>query len=406
MTKLEIIWQNVEKTLDDNNLAHTEVAKIISNKTNYKVAYAEAFIMATKNMVTGKPFTRNVGSKILETLAFNILKKYGNSVRKNILTALQLYMEYNSKKSTNSKAVKDLIEKISQNKKILLIKTGGTIGTSEKKGVRALSKTTHDLLFSLSPVSKDNFEIASPLNILSENLTVSDWQILLDYVKGVNFDDFCGVIITHGTDTLAYTSAFIALITRGLNIPIVMVASNHPLTDPRSNGATNFRDAVNLILSNRYVGTFVCFGGEIFEGETIQNWQPFNKTYTRFKSNNHLQKDYLCQYNLPLYKTLTTLKSGIVIMHPYPDINYNRINLSQVSAVIRTTYHSFTYSNQIELLKKRCAEHNVPLIVAPTKKNETTSYESKVDGLMEVPDTSLETVFAMAVCGMFTIQKS
>jgi len=295
-----------------------------------------------------------------------------------------------------------------QLKKTLLIKTGGTIGTSEKKGVRALDKTTHDLLFSLSPIKKSGFDIASPLNILSENLKVSDWQILLDYIKTVDFDNYRGVIITHGTDTLAYTAAFIALITKGLKLPIVLVASNHPLTDIRSNGAANFRDAVNLILSKRFLGTFVCFGGEVFEGETIQNWQPFAKTYTRFRSSNHLENNKMIQNkstNL-LYKSLITLKSGIVVMHPYPDINYSRINLNQVSVVIRTTYHSFTYSNQIELLKERCKEHNIPLIVAPTKKDTIASYESKVNELIEVPDTSLETVFAMAVCGMFTVMKN
>jgi len=286
------------------------------------------------------------------------------------------------------------------NKKLLLIKTGGTIGTSEKEGVRSLDKSTTDALFRLSVLSEDNFEVAAPLNILSENLKVSDWQILLDYIKSVNFNNYSGVIITHGTDTLAYTAAFITLITKGLNIPIVLVASNHPLSDARSNGAENFRDAVNLILSKKYIGTFVCFGGETFEGSTIQNWKPFEHSYTRFTSNNFRFLHTAAEKQL-LYKSLTTLQKNIVIMHPYPDVNYERIDLSRVSAVIRTTYHSFTYSNQIEILKERCKQANVPLIVAPTKSSSDAVYDSKIDGLIEVPDTSLETVFAMVVCGMF-----
>ena len=117
MTKLEIIWHNVEKSLDDDILVHAEIAKTISQETGYTVAYAEAFIMATKNMTDGKTITRIVGGKILENLAFKLLEKFGDSIRGNILSALQLYMGYEPNKLTNSKMIKDLIQKISgQNK--------------------------------------------------------------------------------------------------------------------------------------------------------------------------------------------------------------------------------------------------------------------------------------------------
>ena len=303
------------------------------------------------------------------------------------------------------------------------------MGTLEKDGVRGLAQNTDELLFKGTPFKQKDFDIVSPLNILSENLKIEHWQILLDFFKTIDFNNYSGVIITHGTDTLAFTAAFVAHITKGLSMPVVLIANNHPLPDPRANGRQNFIDAVNLILTKKHTGTFVCYGGKVFTGRRIQSWRPFENSYTNFSPVRPFQNVNIAEQGVdafndayadfpfelkrfageglledntkPLYKSLTTIKNHVLILYPYPGIDYERLQIENVDAIIHMTYHSLTYNNDVSILKERCKAKGIPLIVGPTRHGIIATYTSKVDGLIEVPNTSLETLFAMAVVGEF-----
>lgn len=56
-----------------------------------------------------------------------------------------------------------------------------------------------------------------------------------------------GIIVTHGTDSLAYTAAVLQYVFSYSHIPIVLVSSDYVLTEPRANGLTNFSHAVDFI---------------------------------------------------------------------------------------------------------------------------------------------------------------
>lgn len=53
-----------------------------------------------------------------------------------------------------------------------------------------------------------------------------------------------GVILTHGTDTLAYTANLLALALEGTALPVILVSSHTPPTDPAANGHRHFAAAV------------------------------------------------------------------------------------------------------------------------------------------------------------------
>ena len=65
--------------------------------------------------------------------------------------------------------------------------TGGTFSTVENNGVRSLGDTplNKSMLELVHPAS--SYDILQPLNVLSENITTKDWQILLDTFKAVDF---------------------------------------------------------------------------------------------------------------------------------------------------------------------------------------------------------------------------
>ena len=89
--------------------------------------------------------------------------------------------------------------------KILVIFTGGTISCREKAGVlNATADAPYSLLMRYQAIQGDVvFETASPLTILSENLLPDDWKTMADSIRKRMNGGYNGVVVAHGTDTLA-----------------------------------------------------------------------------------------------------------------------------------------------------------------------------------------------------------
>ena len=114
-------------------------------------------------------------------------------------------------------------------KKILVILTGGTIGSKvEGKIINTTAASSYRLLQLYNEKYADDteFEVIQPINILSENLTPVEWGVLCNCLLELDFEKYEGIIITHGSDTLSYTSALIGTMFENCSIPIVLVASN------------------------------------------------------------------------------------------------------------------------------------------------------------------------------------
>ena len=109
--------------------------------------------------------------------------------------------------------------------KILVIGLGGTIGS-----VAGESISLDDNCLKILDVTEHTnvqFDTVSPFKVLSENMTKALWQKLIDCLDEVDFSKYKGVIILHGSDTLAFTSAIIANAFADKNI--VLVASDKPV---------------------------------------------------------------------------------------------------------------------------------------------------------------------------------
>ena len=139
-------------------------------------------------------------------------------------------------------------------KKIFVIYTGGTICTTIKNGQKSTDATAAAALIEFYKNSdsfcKDDVHLESgkQFNILSENMTVKNWNLMLEtYRKNIGKDNFDGVIFAHGTDTLAYSSALFSLLLANTEIPVFFVSSNKRLDHPEANGNDNFRCAVECI---------------------------------------------------------------------------------------------------------------------------------------------------------------
>lgn len=124
--------------------------------------------------------------------------------------------------------------------KILIIGHGGTIAmTPSPKGLVA-TKSTGELL-EMVPTLSDlaDIELKQFDNIDSTNVNPNHWTSLIKEIaaQARNYD---GIIITHGTDTMAYTATALSLgLGEGLKIPIILTGSQLPMgsfpTDARIN---------------------------------------------------------------------------------------------------------------------------------------------------------------------------
>ena len=146
--------------------------------------------------------------------------------------------------------------------KILIISTGGTIGSKKDDNIHldAPFKVVHFADENL--IKGVEFSFSCPYTILSENMDFSHLQSLVDEIKESDSDN---IIILHGSDTLAFTSSFIANLFWDKNI--VLTASDKPIEDNSANGISNFNEALRHIKKGEK-GVFVSYDG-IFPADTI-----------------------------------------------------------------------------------------------------------------------------------------
>ena len=133
--------------------------------------------------------------------------------------------------------------------KIGVIFTGGTIGSQKgENGIAPSKEAPLRLLRDYAARTGDAycFETAGPDAILSENLTFAHICSVAAHVRA-KMDEWDGIIVTHGTDTLQYTGAALGYIFGLSSKPVVLVSANYPLDDARSNGLDNFCAAVAFL---------------------------------------------------------------------------------------------------------------------------------------------------------------
>ena len=78
-------------------------------------------------------------------------------------------------------------------------------------------------------------------------------------------EGFSAVVITHGTDTLAYTASMLSFMLRGIRIPVVLTGSQYPIAYPDSDGKSNL---TNALTAARELpgGVYICFGDRVILG--------------------------------------------------------------------------------------------------------------------------------------------
>ncbi len=150
-------------------------------------------------------------------------------------------------------------------KKILLIATGGTIASSEKGNGLAPSYDANALLKPI-PEIHDLCSITGKLimNIDSTNMHPRFW---VDIAKTIydHYHDYDGFVVTHGTDTMAYTAAGLSYMLQNIKKPVVLTGSQFSIEAVGTDAKQNIGDAIRFSLED-IAGVFIAFDGKIING--------------------------------------------------------------------------------------------------------------------------------------------
>lgn len=162
---------------------------------------------------------------------------------------------------------------------VVVLATGGTIAGA---GASAMNSATYSaakvpvdkLLAGLPELSKvANVRGEQVFQIASESFTNDNLLVLARRVSAlVKQADVDGVVITHGTDTLAETAYFLSL-TVHTNKPIVVVGSMRPGTALSADGALNLVNAVSVAAAKDAEGK----GVVVTMNDEIQSGRDVNK---------------------------------------------------------------------------------------------------------------------------------
>ncbi|MBR5329495.1 MAG: asparaginase [Firmicutes bacterium] len=302
-------------------------------------------------------------------------------------------------------------------KHILMIETGGTFATDLKEnGLRGIGNGS---VFDYDVVAKKvkeldySFESMRPFRILSENMTIPRLTSLASVFRNVDLSAYDAVIVTHGTDTLAYSVNLAAFLLGKIDIPFVFVSADRPLADPLSNGLDNFLGALDLINANEK-GVFAVYrngDGRVYVHRGGRLHQ-MDSLHPGFYSQNEVYYGEIVNGSFVCNEDPRNLKAqpdaegfapqklcdGILQIHAYPGLDYSRFSLDGVEAILHFTYHTGMYCadgdvSNLDSLLDRCGDIPV-VIVGGTKAEER--YESALQSghkLTFIDDVAGEAVY-------------
>jgi glutamyl-tRNA(Gln) amidotransferase subunit D len=130
---------------------------------------------------------------------------------------------------------------------VAIISTGGTIASrvDYRTGAVHPALTSDDILTVVPELSEiANIKTKVLFSLLSENIHASHWTQLAQVVAQHVLMGVDGVVICHGTDTMAYTSAALSFALQNLPVPVILVGSQRSSDRPSSDAALNLINAV------------------------------------------------------------------------------------------------------------------------------------------------------------------
>ncbi len=149
-------------------------------------------------------------------------------------------------------------------KHILLLTTGGTIASLP--GVGGLAPHRSEVMDRELEQLRTYYHITvrDVMCLDSSNIRPQEWQAIARHIYEMR-GDFDGIVVSHGTDTMAYTASAVSFMLPNIDLPVVFTGSQLPLADMLSDGPDNLRTAFAMAASGKN-GVFLAFDRKVMLG--------------------------------------------------------------------------------------------------------------------------------------------
>lgn len=150
-------------------------------------------------------------------------------------------------------------------KKLLLIGTGGTIASSNSpQGLVPLYGPDELLKYVAEVLPLCLIDTLQIMNLDSTNMHPNHWSEIAKTIEQ-NFAAYDGFVITHGTDTMAYTASILSYMLQNSSKPIIVTGSQRPIDVEGTDARLNLTDSIRFALEE-IGGVFIVFNGNVING--------------------------------------------------------------------------------------------------------------------------------------------
>ena len=228
-------------------------------------------------------------------------------------------------------------------KRILMIGTGGTIA-SEMSAEGLTPELSPEQLLRYVPAISGLCQVdcLSLFNLDSTNITPAHWLSVARAIRA-HYHEYDGFVISHGTDTMAYTAAGLSYLVQGSQKPIVLTGAQKPINYDSTDSKLNLEDAFVCACSDRIHGVCIVFSGRVILGTRAR--KTCSKSFSAFSSINYpdlgILHDHQLQCyispdyrHLPLFSDALDERVGLIKMVPGTDHEQLEFLLERKDAVI------------------------------------------------------------------------
>jgi len=262
-------------------------------------------------------------------------------------------------------------------KKILILLCGGTIIMQRSVDGALVVHEKEDAinsLLNLEPRLKEvaQLDVHYVDNIDSTNIKPEHWNKMADVIYK-NYDKYDGFVITHGTDTMAYTSSALSYVLQNLGKPVIITGSQIPGGEIETDARRNFINAVRVAIMD-ISGVMIVFDEEIILGsraskvseskldsfETM-NWDLLGEIRVDIR----LSEERRPRHNgkLKLQKGFETNIAVATMFPGLPARSLDKILESGIKGLVMLAYGTGNISYEYLDLMKKAKKKKIPVVV-------------------------------------------
>lgn len=187
-------------------------------------------------------------------------------------------------------------------KKVLLIGTGGTIASEVGSSGLVPELTTEDLLAHIPAISNIcEVDCIQLLSLDSTNMQPKHWLMMAGCIKE-HYEEYDGFVLTHGTDTMAYTAAALSYLVQESPKPIILTGAQKPIGFDSTDSKINLLDAFRCATED-LPGVSIVFNNKVIPGTRAKKTR--SKSFQAFSSIN--------------YPYLGVLRDGVLLRYIRPE---------------------------------------------------------------------------------------